>query len=592
MMSRDSVLALSIAIALAFHGGLLALAPRLAIMRSHAERQDVVESFRVRLRDIEVPPETPEEPEAPVNELTTRPGKIEDLLKWEDETLEPAETLIAKSVEVPRLAERLVSEVLERRHDLEPDTADLARVDAKIIEIAEETARRDIEIPRRLVSPSPMRVLSQDEFPVLRTHDDFDDQPILSIPPARSLLAEPVHPPGQRTPEQETGDEQKPPYEEHVLAPEPSGPAGRELTEEKVEAVALAPVIEEVRKENPRDFIDDLVDIKLDAYFPPDEKEGFFRLRILPKEGEDIRVLPKDVTFVIDASNSIVQHKLDGTVQGAREVIAKLRPEDTFNVVIFRDTATMFQPEPVPAIEENKQAALGFLAGLESRGQTDVYNAMRPVIEMSPRSGTPGIVFLMTDGRPTTGLRDARSIINALTAENERGNTIYAFGGGNTVNRYLLDLIAYRNKGESFVSAAIPDIPEDLPKFFDKVSEPILVNLRADYGRIKEENVFPKEVPDFYKGRAVTVYGRFDPDSDNEFAMRLTGKAQADSKELIFRADLRQAASGESDIARNWAFERIYYLIGEVCRVGEKPELLAEIRELSRKYNIRTSYDE
>jgi hypothetical protein len=104
--------------------------------------------------------------------------------------------------------------------------------------------------------------------------------------------------------------------------------------------------------------------------------------------------------------------------------------------------------------------------------------------------------------------------------------------------------------------------------------------------------VFPKEIPDFYRGRAVTVYGRFDPEKDKDFSMRLTGAAGNRRKELVFRADLSKASSGDKQIARNWAFQKIYYLIGEICRVGEKPELLDEVRRLSGEYGIKTSYSE
>ena len=74
--------------------------------------------------------------------------------------------------------------------------------------------------------------------------------------------------------------------------------------------------------------------------------------------------------------------------------------------------------------------------------------------------------------------------------------------------------------------------------------------------------------------------------------MRLTGQAGPAGKEVVFQADLSAAARGDQDIARNCAFDRIYYLIGETTRVGETPELLAEIRALAKQYNIRTSYDE
>jgi len=74
--------------------------------------------------------------------------------------------------------------------------------------------------------------------------------------------------------------------------------------------------------------------------------------------------------------------------------------------------------------------------------------------------------------------------------------------------------------------------------------------------------------------------------------MRLTGLAGEKRKEVIFRADLSKASAGDSSIARHWAFAKSYHLIGEISRVGEQPELVGELRELSRQYGVRTSYSE
>jgi Ca-activated chloride channel family protein len=200
--------------------------------------------------------------------------------------------------------------------------------------------------------------------------------------------------------------------------------------------------------------------------------------------------------------------------------------------------------------------------------------------------------MLMSDGRSTTGVKDSRTIINALSAENAKGNSIFAFGGGKTVNHYLLDLLAYRNKGESFVTPRINDIDASIPRFFDRLKDPILMGLNANYGSVNTENVYPRELPDFFKGKAVEIYGRFDPVKDKELAMQLTGVAAAQKKEMILKANLSEAEKGDKTIAKGWAFQKIYHLIGEICRLGETPALLNQLRELSRQYGVKTSYDE
>ncbi len=102
------------------------------------------------------------------------------------------------------------------------------------------------------------------------------------------------------------------------------------------------------------------------------------------------------------------------------------------------------------------------------------------------------VVLVISDGRPTAGVRDGRTIINALTSENQLRNAIFAFGGGKTANRPLLDLLAYRNKGEAYISPSTDRINTDLPGFFDRVSDPILVDCNARFGRIDEKSVFPQ----------------------------------------------------------------------------------------------------
>ncbi|HOZ46747.1 MAG TPA: VWA domain-containing protein [Candidatus Hydrogenedentes bacterium] len=586
MLSRRAVLALSALVALAAHALLLAVAPRVLILRAHTQPEPLP-SFQVKLEDLF---SEPVEQAAPVDgrgTLASRPGRVEDMLAREEEQLRLDSSLLDRLVELPDLEARVATESLEREYDLNQDPEVVQKVDAKIIEIAQQDARKDVEVARRFVRPSPNRVLGPEEFPSLRgvLEGDRSGEVLLSAPSLGSSLGERAQAPSSVLADKGKG----PAFEEGVLDPEAASPSLAALPLEH--SLMHLPVLNEVRNESPYEFMDDLVDIRLDTFVPPDEAKGYFRLQIVPKEDEAIDVLPKDVTFIVDSSNSILERKLKSTANGIKEMVAKLRPEDRFNIVVFRDTATQFRPEPVSATPENKVEATSFLSGLESRGQTNVYEAIRPVLGSSPREGVPGIVLVMTDGRPTAGVVDSRSIINALTAENDKGNTIFAYSGGNTVNQYLLDLLAYRNKGEAHVSPRLEDIDRDLPRFFERLGDPLLVNLDTDYGRIQEDGVFPKRVPDFYRGRAVTVYGRFDPKSDKDFSMRLTGQAGQNGKELVFKTDLSKAKTGDQDIARNWAFQKIYYLIGEICRVGEKPELLSELRHLSAKYNIKTSYD-
>ena len=572
------MLVVSILITLVVHGGLLLASPRIAVLRPNNRVEHLKKLFKVDIYTEELPPATRKKPSEQT--LASKAGSVSDLLARETKELTPRETILDKPLDIPSLAARAGAETIERQHDLAQDAAVLEQVDAKIIEIAQTVARENIQIARRLVRPSSTRVIAEGEFPTLRSTEERAGATGGSFGPLTSTLGG-----GSRDTEAPPA---RPAFELGVLSPDINDSGLPELPIESI--IARNPIQEAIREASPYEVMDDLVRIEIQTYVPDDETQGFYRLRIIPREDEAIDVLPKDVTFVIDASNSIVQRKLNVTVSGIRQCIAMLKPEDRFNIVVFRDSATLFRPDLEPATPETKKAALEFLENVESRGSTDVYNAMGPVVARAPRPGVPNMVLVASDGRPSTGNLAGRDLINSLTDLNVYRTPVYAYSGGKSVNRYLLDLLAYRNKGQAQIAPRIEDIRVGLPNFFARFNEPILAELSADYSRVDRDTIYPKELPDFYKGRVVTVYGRFIPGTDEYVVMRLKGTAGKRKKELIFRRSLEQAPTGGPEIAREWAFEKTYYLIGEICRLGDAPELLNEVRRLGNRYDVRTSY--
>ncbi len=590
-LNRRAILATSIVASLLLHVGLLAASPRVHFGASELPAYLKSELLSVKLVDESELPHFDDAPGPPGTGLATRPGSVADLLQDAFAPITPPETALSQTIDVPNLDQRAAQDKLAMLEPAFPAEVIQQQLDAQIIEISEDTARKDIQVERRLVAPSTTRILPEDANPVIRG--------LAGMASEEALMIDPLAPAGTTVAKAEGTDDSPLMDEPDPLKPPRESPMADvsedvlrmlpELPMEKV--VARAPVMNDIAKNKRFDFMDDTVTMQLETFVPANEREGYFRLQIVPKEGEKLQTLPKDVTFAIDASSSIIQRKLDQSARGVQRSIQSLREEDRFNVVIFRDTPTMFQQDLVAATQQNKAAAAGFLKGIQSRGETDVYEGIRPVIHQTPRTGVPGIIFVISDGKPTEGILDGRTLINTLTDENQSKYSIYAFSGGRTVNQHLLDLLAYRNKGESNVVPQIDEMNQQLPQFFSRLNDPILVDCNADYGRINDGTVFPKQIPDFYRGQVVTVYGRFDPKRDREFAMRLTGLAGERKKEVVFKADLSKATKGDDAIAKNWAFRKIYHLIGEATRTGETPELLGQIRALAQQYGIRTSYD-
>lgn len=590
MGSRKAMFVVSTLNALVLYTILFIAAPNIAILQANSEVIGVRTMFKVDLSDP-LPTVEYENPVTDIDADAPRPASMSELLNDELQDFAEIEPILDEPTEMTHLASRVGSEDLERSHELEQDENVADRVDAKILEISREHARDDIEIARRLVQPSPQETLDTGDLTSISSSGGLFSEEANDATPIAKVLEQNVPVVLQEAPDDEEGFE-RPAFEANIAVlelPESDPPLLDVLDID--ELLTRAPIREALREESAFEFMDDQLELDLTTYESSSSTEpAYFRLRIAPKDIGAMDVLPKDVTFVVDASKSILPRKLELTVRGISSCIEMLRPVDRFKIVAFRDSASTFSDTWTPATPGSKKLANQFLEGLQARGETDVYSAVMPVMEASPRKEAPEVIMVLSDGRPTSGFLQGREVINALTETNYHRKAVYAFGGGKTVNRYLLDLLAYRNKGESFVSGNYDTIDEDLPKFFSRLSDPILIDLNADYGQIAQDDVFPKEMPDFYNGRVVEVFGRYVPGQDKEFVVRINGVAGTKQKELLFRAEFDSATKGEEQISRQWAFQKVYHLIGEICRVGERPELLEEVSQLSTKYNIRTSY--
>lgn len=591
MLSRRAILFLSLTISALIYLAILALAPHVTLMAANREIPPELVRFRVRV----VPP--PPEPDAAPRESepesrTAAPDpevirqRLTELFGTAGETTLPEENTGSANQQIQEtadLARKLAQTMPDRVHDLQSPEQMLQTADTRIVEISADTARKDLDIARRLVRPSPDYILPPDQIPVFRSDALEPGQIPLEGDFRGTLKLSEAFQPEVGTP---SGPALLPP------PPPPPPPA----TAQKLDLPALdqenTKTVEKIQKESDYEFMDELVDIQISTIKNKKDGKGYFEIVVSTKKDVKTNVLPKDVTFVLDASSSITQRKLDLNVRGVSQALNLLQPTDRFNIVLFRDNPVFFSPQRRPATPEAIAEAQKFIRRLEAVGRTDVYAALSAVIADPPRTGVPGIILVLTDGRPTTGLQDSRSIINQVSDNNRNGNTIFAFGSGNTVNRYLMDLLAYRNRGDAKVEPRIERTSDAFLTFFEQLRDPVLIDIQTNYSQIDPSEVFPSAMPDFYLKWPVRVYGRFNPDRDKEVVMRIAGRALDRRKELIFKARLDTAPAGDPGIPGKWAFAKAYYLINEIARVGERPELLRTLQELREQYGVKTVYSQ
>ncbi|MBP7829748.1 MAG: VWA domain-containing protein [Kiritimatiellae bacterium] len=365
------------------------------------------------------------------------------------------------------------------------------------------------------------------------------------------------------------------------LPPGPGLPAA--VTEESALMDEKLPEVTELKP------VERMLAIEVRTFQPPDEPEsGFFELRIR-REGETLLpVLPKDVLLIQDCSESMTQAKLNHCKEGLQRWVAQVDPADRFDLLSFRDTTERLFGTWTPLTTVNRSIAAGYIERLVARGRTDVYASLEQVLALEKDAARPVVAVLVTDGRPTMGMVDSSDIIEAFTRASAGSVSMFCVGGGARVNRFLLDLLGYKNRGDSLVVEDSRNIPDAVQELARQVSRPVLTDLSYRFSGVPEEDVFPRTLTHLYLDRPLVIYGRY-PAGTPRVVFQIVGQARGQRADLVFEWDWTQVQPGDESLRTTWAWQRIYHLIGEHVREPSQ-ETLNAIHALANRYGLIVPY--
>ena len=105
---------------------------------------------------------------------------------------------------------------------------------------------------------------------------------------------------------------------------------------------------------------------------------------------------------------------------------------------------------------------------------------------------------------------------------------------------------------------------------------------------IKLIKMYPKDLPDLFKGSSITVLGQYR--GNGHATVILEGRIRGEKKVLEFERDFAEVKGANDFIPPLWAARRIGYLLDQIRLNGESKELTDEVTDLARRFGIITSY--
>jgi Ca-activated chloride channel family protein len=299
---------------------------------------------------------------------------------------------------------------------------------------------------------------------------------------------------------------------------------------------------------------------------------------------------PRTVVLLFDNSLSMQWEKLERSYAALEATLRTLQPADRFNVLLFNQSVSAFQPQPVAASADSVQRALAFVRASNLRGGTDLLKALAAALAQSAAPNTT--IALLSDGGSDRGETVVGSRIaaryNALWRQAAHPPQTDVFAVGDDANLPLLRKLA-QNSG--FLEQVLSTEPVDfhLQSWTSKlVHSPIAGAALTTSPGAPVSLIYPLDDA-IYPGSIARWVGQYQP---AKRPLALTVHATRDGLPLSASAQGQLPASdlAHPQLPRIWAQARVDALLAQIDRDGETDAAIDEIIRLSRRYKFVTPY--
>ena len=312
-----------------------------------------------------------------------------------------------------------------------------------------------------------------------------------------------------------------------------------------------------------------------------DGSKYFSLMLVPPADLASLDRAPTEFVFVVDCSGSMRGWPMEQAKAAMRRALRQLRPDDTFQVIRFSESASALGGAPLAATTENVERGLRYVDGLHGSGGTMMIEGVKSALDFPHTDDRLRIVSFMTDG--FIGNED--EIFGAIAARID-GSRIFSFGVGSSVNRHLLEGMARIGRGAvAYVGSGGDDI-EVVDAFYDRVRHPAMTDVEIDWGGMQVASVYPIRTPDLFVGRPILLHGAFR--GDGRTTIEVTGRAGGRDVAFEIPVDL------DDDVDRPalpllWARTRIQDLTDRLA-IDPKPHMQDEGLQLALGHNLMSPW--
>jgi Ca-activated chloride channel family protein len=319
--------------------------------------------------------------------------------------------------------------------------------------------------------------------------------------------------------------------------------------------------------------------------------ENFFLMMIQPpKKVLAEEIPPREYIFIMDVSGSMQGFPINISKKLLRNLIVNLKPTDKFNVVLFAGYTGVLSDVSVPATSENVARAIQLIDGERGGGGTELLSALKRAYQI-PRSCTEASrsFVLVTDG-----FVDVEKESFEMVRNNNANSNFFCFGIGTSVNRHLLEGMAFMGNGEPMIVEDQSKADQQAERFRNYINSPVLSQIKTDFGSVEAYDIEPGSTPDMLAERPIIIFGKYR--GNHAGTVKVSGYTGQQPYEKSFDLSTVKPNKSFAAIRYLWARERIKlldYYSSNYQAYGQSTIdnfIKNEVTQLGLKYGLMTQY--
>jgi Ca-activated chloride channel family protein len=316
------------------------------------------------------------------------------------------------------------------------------------------------------------------------------------------------------------------------------------------------------------------------AWFTEKKGERYYALLMLvPPVAAAEQRLPREVVFVLDTSGSMAGASIRQAREALQLALARLAPEDRFNVIEFNSTAQALFPQAREASAAQVERAIRWVRGLQARGGTEMTQALHLALDGRDAGDRVRQVIFLTDG----AIGNEEQLFR-LMRERLGGSRLFTVGIGSAPNSHFMRKAAELGRGTFTYIGRIDEVGEKMAALFAKLETPVLKGITLRWPEQARVEAWPARVPDLYAGEPLVVSAALE---------RLEGELRVSGVRAgrVWQAQVPlSAGEGNAGMGTLWARAKVAALMDSL-REGASPETVREqVIALAIAHRLMTKY--